>query len=106
MRNVTYSEARNNLKALLDEVNQDAAPVLITRQQGEAGVLMSVSEYFGMLDTLHLLSSPRNAERLMRSFAQGITGQFTTRRLSKPRTDIPAGDAVQAPENENENENA
>jgi len=65
MQTVTYSDARENLKAVLDKVVADRAPTLITRQRGENVVLISASEWAGMEETLHLLSSPANAARLL-----------------------------------------
>ena len=56
MQTVTYSDARENLKAVLDKVVADRAPTLITRQRGENVVLISASEWAGMEETLHLLS--------------------------------------------------
>ncbi|MBC3942108.1 type II toxin-antitoxin system Phd/YefM family antitoxin [Sphingomonas albertensis] len=65
MQTVTYSEARENLKSVLDKVVADRAPVMITRQRGENVVLISASEWAGMEETLYLLRSPKNAERLL-----------------------------------------
>ena len=65
MRTVTYSEAQENLKAVLDKVVADRAPVMITRQRGENVVLISASEWAGMEETLYLLRSPKNAARLL-----------------------------------------
>jgi antitoxin YefM len=65
MQTVTYSEARENLKAVIDKVVADRAPVMITRQRGEAAVLISESEWASVEETLYLLRSPKNAERLL-----------------------------------------
>ena len=65
MQTVTYSEARENLKAVLDKAADDRAPIMITRQRGENVVLISASEWAGMEETLHLMASPVNAKRLM-----------------------------------------
>jgi antitoxin YefM len=65
MQTVTYSEAQENLKAVLDKVVADRAPVMITRQRGENVVLISASEWAGMEETLYLLRSPKNAECLL-----------------------------------------
>ena len=65
MQTVTYSETRENLKSVLDKVVADRAPVMITRQNGENVVMISASEWSAMDETLHLLRSPRNAERLL-----------------------------------------
>ena len=61
----TFSNARNNLKRVIDRVVADHAPVKIVRQRGENGVVVSESDWESMEETLYLLSSPRNAERLL-----------------------------------------
>ena len=65
MQTVSYSEARDNLKAMIDKVVADRAPLTITRQRGEGAVLISQSEWASIEETMYLLSSPRNAERLL-----------------------------------------
>ena len=65
MQAVSYSEARDNLKAMIDKVVADRAPLAITRQRGEGAVLISESEWASIEETLYLLRSPRNAERLL-----------------------------------------
>ena len=70
MQTVTYSEARENLKSVIDKVAADRAPVMITRQRGENVVLISASEWAGMEETLYLLRSPANAKRLLESIAE------------------------------------
>lgn len=65
MHAVSYSEARENLKAMIDKVVADRAPIAITRQRGEGAVLISESEWASIEETLYLLRSPKNAERLL-----------------------------------------
>lgn len=66
MRAVSYSYARNNLKAVLDSAVNDSTPIAITRQRaGEGAVVVSESEWRSIEETLYLLSSPKNAERLL-----------------------------------------
>lgn len=65
MQAVSYSEARENLKAMIDKVVADHAPLAITRQRGEGAVLVSASEWASIEETLYLLRSPKNAERLL-----------------------------------------
>ncbi|MBK7900258.1 MAG: type II toxin-antitoxin system prevent-host-death family antitoxin [Azonexus sp.] len=65
MRAITYTEARNNLAAELDRVANDYDVTIITRQKAEAAVLMSLKEYESLMETAHLLRSPKNAMRLM-----------------------------------------
>jgi antitoxin YefM len=83
MDTVSYSELRQNLKARMDKVCDDHAPVLVTRQNGEPVVMMSLSEYESLEETLHLLSSPANAERLLRSIAEAEACELTEHDLSE-----------------------
>ena len=67
---VTYSDARQNLKDVMDRVVEDRTQVVITRQKAEAVVVVSLSDWNAMEETMHLLSTPRNAERLRASIRQ------------------------------------
>ena len=60
---VTYSQLRQQLAAVMDQVCDSAAPVIVTRQNARSVVMLSLDEYESMAETLHLLRSPRNAER-------------------------------------------
>jgi len=61
----TYTQARANLKALLDEVVDSREIVIIRRRSGKDVALIAVDELQGLLETAHLLRSPKNAERLL-----------------------------------------
>jgi antitoxin YefM len=80
----TFTNTRNNLKAVLDRVVASRAPVKISRQRGEAVVLISESEWESIEETLHLLSSPKNASRLAESIAQLDAGKGHARELIEP----------------------
>ena len=67
MSHVSYTELRTNLAKYMDEVCDRRAPLHITRQNARSVVMLSEDEYEGMIETLHLLRSPKNAERLLRS---------------------------------------
>lgn len=67
MKAVSYSEARQNLSATMVKTVEDRAPILITRQNGESCVLMSLEEYNSLEETAYLMRSPKNARRLMDS---------------------------------------
>ena len=84
MQTVTYSEARENLKSVIDKVAADRAPVMITRQRGENVVLISASEWAGMEETLYLLRSPANAKRLLESIAELDAGGGEVHALVDP----------------------
>jgi antitoxin YefM len=66
MQAITYSEARNNLAKHLDRVIDDSDFTVITRQKGEATVLMSLREFESWKETLFLLSG-KNGPRLLKS---------------------------------------
>lgn len=61
---VSYTHFRKNLASAIDRVNEDRAPLLITRRRGDSAVLMSLDDYESIQATLYLMQSPRNAERL------------------------------------------
>jgi antitoxin YefM len=81
---VTYTHARQNLATLMDKVEANHAPVVISRQKKGAAVLLSLEDYNGLMETLHLLRSPRNAERLLRSIAQAERGEVLIREPIDP----------------------
>lgn len=84
MQTVTYSEARDNLKAVLDKAAADRAPVMITRQRGENVVVISASEWAGMEETLHLMSSPANAKHLLDGIRELDAGRGEEHELIRP----------------------
>lgn len=81
MRIVSFTEARNSLKAVLDSVVNDADTVVITRRDSEDAVVMSLDYYNSLMETVHLLRSPANAEHLNRSIEQFKAGKVTCRDL-------------------------
>ncbi len=81
MRIVSFTEARNSLKAVLDNVVNDADTTVITRRDAEDAVVMSLDYYNSLMETVHLLRSPANAEHLNRSIAQYKAGKVTQRDL-------------------------
>lgn len=81
MRIVSFTEARNSLKAVLDSVVNDADTTVITRRDAEDAVVMSLDYYNSLMETVHLLRSPANAEHLSRSIAQFKAGNVSQRDL-------------------------
>ena len=81
MSHVTYTDLRANLAKYMDEVCDSHAPLHVTRQNARSVVLVSEEEYEGMMETLHLLRSPTNAERLLRSIAEADEGKLVERDL-------------------------
>ena len=70
MRIVSFTEARNGLKAVLDQVVNDADCAVITRRDSEDAVVMSLDYYNSLMETVYLLKSPANAEHLKKSIEQ------------------------------------
>jgi antitoxin YefM len=81
MRVVNFSEARNNLKTVLDQVIDDADYTVITRRDAEDAVVMSLDSFNSFLETFHLLKSPANAEHIAKSIAQYRNGETVEREM-------------------------
>jgi antitoxin YefM len=81
---LSYSETRARLKEVMDRVVEDRSPVVITRQKAEAVVMVSLADWNAMEETLHLLSSPANAERLREAIRQLDEGGGQERELVEP----------------------
>lgn len=81
MRIINFSEARNNLKSVLDQVVDDADFTIITRRDSEDAVVMSLETYNSFIETFYLLSSPANAAHLTKSIEQFKTGRVRERDL-------------------------
>ena len=64
---VTYSQARQSLKSLMDHAVQDRDIVRVRRRQGGDVALIAAEELESLLETAHLLRSPRNAQRLLQA---------------------------------------
>jgi antitoxin YefM len=60
----TYTHARASLATLIDEVTKNREVVIIQRRGHEDVALISADELSSLLETAHLLRSPKNAERL------------------------------------------
>lgn len=70
-----YTEFRTGLKNYLDNVEFNNETLIIKRRSGKGIVLISLYEYNSIMETLHLLSSKKNAKRLFESIEQMKTGK-------------------------------
>jgi antitoxin YefM len=77
---VTASEARQRLFPLIEKVNDDQVAVEIVSKKGTA-YLVSADEYLSLKETVHLLQSPKNAQRLRESLAEAAAGQVDPHEL-------------------------
>ncbi|QJQ99379.1 MULTISPECIES: type II toxin-antitoxin system Phd/YefM family antitoxin [Halomonas] len=75
MDTVTYTHFRSHLAQVLDRVNDDHVPVLITRQNGKPAIVMSVEDFKSYEETAYLMASPENARRLNDAIAEVERGE-------------------------------
>ena len=78
---INFTEARNNLKSVLDKVVDDANVTIIARRDAPNAVVMSLDTYNSIMETAYLLKSPANAQRLARSIEQHRGGEVVEQTL-------------------------
>ncbi|MGI4858149.1 MAG: type II toxin-antitoxin system Phd/YefM family antitoxin [Janthinobacterium lividum] len=83
MRTVHFTDARSNLKTIIDQVVDDADVTLITRRDAPNAIVMSQDHYDSLMETVHLLRSPANVAHLERSIAQLRARQVSERALDE-----------------------
>jgi antitoxin YefM len=76
-----FTEFRTSLKDYLDSVENDKETLIIKRKTGKGAVLISLDEYNSIMETLHLLSSHKNASRLYESIEQIKSGKTFEKKL-------------------------
>lgn len=81
MKSITYTAARENLASTINRVCEDHAPVMITRNRDQAVVMLSLAEYESLEETAHLLRSPANAKRLLKSIESLKRGKVIRKKL-------------------------
>ena len=88
----TYTTARATLAALCDEVASTREPVIIRRRNAEDVALVSASELEGLLETAHLLRSPKNAERLLSAISRAQRNVLQPSSVSELREQLGVGE--------------
>ncbi len=78
----TYASARENFSSLCNQVVADAETVIINRRGGKDVALISAMELSSLLETAHLLRSPKNAERLLTALKRAKAGKGKTQTVS------------------------
>ena len=85
MPTLSYTDLRQNLARTMDEAVDNRTPILVTRQAGKGNVvLISEDEFLGWQETVHLLRSPANGRRLLRSIRTADAGRTDERELVSP----------------------
>jgi len=84
----TYTQARAALAALCDEVSSTREPVIITRRNAEDVALVSADELQSLLETAHLLRSPKNAQRLLAALQRAQQRDLPPSNIEELRREI------------------
>lgn len=82
MHIINFSDARNNLKRVIDQVVEDADYAVITRRDDADAVVMSLDTFNSLMETVHLLKTPANAAHLARSIEQLRKGKTKAKDLA------------------------
>lgn len=81
MQAIFYSQARNNLRSIIDTVCDNFDEYIITTKDNKSAVLMSYDEYSALKETMYLLSSKNNRDRLNEAVEEIENLRFTKREL-------------------------
>jgi len=88
----TYTQARLRLAKLCDQVTADRDVVIIQRRGAEDVALISATELSSLLETAHLLRSPKNASRLLSALARAREDTITPQSLDELRREVGLGE--------------
>ncbi len=79
MQAVLYSQARNNLRSIINQVCDNFEEFIITTKEKQSVVIISQEEYNSMKETMYLLSSKNNRDRLIQAVEQIENAKFLTK---------------------------
>lgn len=78
---ISYTAVRTNLAKTMEQVCEDHAPIIITRNKSHSVVMISLEDYEALQETAYLLRAPKNARRLLESLAEQEQGAGEERGL-------------------------
>jgi antitoxin YefM len=84
----TYSKLRENLATVLDQVVDQQDTVIVRRKGARDVALIPASELAGLIETAHLLRSPRNARRLLSALRRAKAGKVPTKSATSLRQEM------------------
>ncbi len=87
----TYTKARANFAKLLDEVTKNRETVIIERRGAEKVAMIAQSELSSLLETAHLLRSPKNAERLLAALETALKRKVKSKTIDELRLEVGLG---------------
>jgi len=85
---ITYTQARAKLAALCNAVADNREVVIIRRRGAEDVALVSAAELASLMETAHLLRSPKNAERLLRALARARGEAIAPQSMEELRREV------------------
>lgn len=88
MLQTTYTDARANLASLCDEVTDNQEIVVIRRRKGKSVAMIDAAELQSLVETAHLMRSPKNAERLLSALDRALKGQGEPSDLAGLRAEV------------------
>lgn len=83
MNILNYTQFRNNMKPILDDVVDDNDLVIINRGEKNNAVIISLDEYNSLQETIHLLGSKKNAQRLYDAIERDKKNDFISENLKE-----------------------
>ncbi len=81
---ISYSSVRKNLVKTMEKVCDDHSPIIVTRKNARAVVIMSLEDFNAIEETAYLLRNPANAQRLQESIKQAEEGILVQEDLVEP----------------------
>jgi len=88
MLQTTYTNARANFAGLCDEVTENREIVLIRRRNGNNVAMIAADELESLVESSHLMRSPRNAERLLSALERALKGNGTASSAQLLRSEV------------------
>jgi antitoxin YefM len=83
MRTLSSTDLRQNLSSVMDQVNDDHEPVIVTRAKGKPVVMVSLEDWASMDETTYLLASPANRRELLASIAELEAGKVVVKTMAE-----------------------
>ena len=83
MKTLSSTDLRANLSAVMDHVNDDHEPVIVTRAKGRPVVIVSLEDWASMDETTYLLASPANKAELLKAISQLDAGLGITKTMAE-----------------------
>ena len=83
MKHTSSTDLRANLSAMMDRVNDDHEPLMVTRAGGKPVVMISLEDYDEMDETAYLLSSPANKAELIKAVSETDEKQFVVKTMAE-----------------------